>query len=68
MVFKKSRYLVLFGFSLGTAVNGISWLSGTVMTAEFAKGYNTTEGYVTLCGSMFMITYVLFGFVATYII
>jgi fucose permease len=62
------QYVVLIAFSLGTAINGTCWLSGTPIHDEMQRAYNVSDTFLTFCGLVFMLTYVFFGFGANYII
>jgi FLVCR family feline leukemia virus subgroup C receptor-related protein len=62
------RFVVLIGFSLGTAINAVCWLSSTPIIDQMKESYDMSELFTTFCGLVFMLTYVFFGFAATYII
>ncbi len=62
------RFLVLIAFCFGTAINGVCWLSSTPIIDQLKSAYGMSEIFTTFCGLVFMLTYVGFGFAATYII
>ena len=62
-----SRFIALIGFSLGSAMNGIVWISLVAITDEVKKAYEVDDFYLNMWSYVFMIFYIPCNFLANFV-